>query len=163
MVVAKTVERGHQRPRVARGAKPQIDLVGVALARARFEHGDEFLHNPGGGHAAILGHFAPVVVDKNEIEVRVIRHLGRAQPAHRKRHQLQRRRNRDARGDVGPCQLQRAAQHDLGEETKLGMYRVGVEVAREIGDRDSQELLVAESANRVEAAFQVRTRHEQRA
>ena len=98
-----------------------------------------------------------------EIKIRVVGHLGRAQPAHRDRHQLHRRRNRDACGDFGPRQLERAPQHDFGEQAKLGPHRVGVEVARQIRDRYTQELLMAESADRVQAAFEVGTRHDQRA
>ena len=126
MVVAKALERSDQRPGVARGAQPQIDLVGVALARASFEHGDELLHDFGDGHAAALGHLAAIVVNKNQVEIGVVRHLGRAQPAHRDRHQPQRRRNRDARRHFGPRQLERAAQHHFGEQAKLGLHRVGV-------------------------------------
>ena len=115
MIFAKPLQRGDQRSRIARGAQAQVELVGVALARARFEDRDQLLRDSRRDLAAAAGDFGAIVIDENQIEVGVVRHLARAEPAHRNRAQAHRGGNREARRGLNSREHQRLVQHRFGQ------------------------------------------------
>src|SRR5208282_773059 len=72
MIVAETRQRRDQRAGVARRAQAQVELVGVALAGARFEDRDQLLRDSRRDFPAARRDFRAIVIDKDQIEVGVV-------------------------------------------------------------------------------------------
>jgi hypothetical protein len=148
MVLAEALQRGNQRSGITRGPQPQIDFVHIAFAGARFQDRDQLLHDAWRGFPLGAG-LRLVAIDENQVQVGIVRHLTRTQPAHRDRAQRQLRGDRKAAGNLGAGHVERLVEHGFSQQGQFGLHVFQLEPSREVGDRDAHKLLMAEVAQRI--------------